>query len=190
MEGLSQELNIRTGKLPFFSSPVVYDPALARMFNTAHALYEQGRSFLRAHSILLLAFSEAICKYSDEARELPKVGREETAVFRAKQFIHENYLREITLNEIAGVSGLSTFHFLRCFRQATGIPPFAFVMNLRIEKAKELLRNGWKIVDVAAATGFYDQSHLTNYFKSIVSVTPRHYRTAHLGKKRMGPSGQ
>jgi AraC-like DNA-binding protein len=183
MKEIARELKVKNGKIPFFSSPVVYDPELAALFNTAHGLYEQGADPLRAQSIMMNAFALVISRYSDEARELPAIGIEETAICRAKEFIQESYLKQITLNEIAAASGLSAFHFSRCFKQATGMPPFSFVINLRIEKAKDLLRNGMKIVEVAAATCFYDQSHFTNYFKGIVGVSPRQYQTALATKK-------
>src|SRR5688500_147909 len=124
--------------------------------------------------MLLTAFLKTIQRYTRNSHSLPEPGKEPSGMARAMQFIYERYAKSITLDQIAVASGLSTFYFLRSFRRATGLTPCAFVINLRIEKAKELLRtNRCKIADVAATTGFYDQSHFANYFKSIVGVTPR-----------------
>ena len=69
----------------------------------------------------------------------------------------------------------SPFHLHRLFSQQTGMPPHAYQTLLRINRAKKLLRSGRALADVAASTGFADQSHFTRHFRRIVGVPPGRY---------------
>ena len=72
---------------------------------------------------------------------------------------------------------MSKYHFARRFRQVTGKSPHAYVVNHRVERAKQLLQAGcMTIAMVAFATGFASQSHLTAKFKQRVGSTPAQYQ--------------
>jgi AraC-like DNA-binding protein len=72
--------------------------------------------------------------------------------------------------------GLSPFHLNRLFCREIGMPPHAFQTQVRIARAKTLLRQGLPITGVAMQTGFADQSHLTRHFKRLLKLTPGQYR--------------
>ena len=76
---------------------------------------------------------------------------------------------------LAAAAGLSPYYFIRVFRQAVGLTPHAYLVQLRVETAKRLLDRGQPVVEAALAAGFADQSHLTRHFKRIVGVTPGQY---------------
>jgi AraC-like DNA-binding protein len=57
-----------------------------------------------------------------------------------------------------------------------GITPHAYRLNCRIDRARELLRQGRDIAETALECGFYDQSHLHRHFKAVTTVTPREYQ--------------
>lgn len=102
---------------------------------------------------------------------------------RQSDLVHEikNYLREqselkITLGELSAVFGCNGYHLLRTFKKVVGIPPHAYLLNARIERAKELLLEGVALADVAAETGFADQSHFHKTFRRIVAATPAQYQ--------------
>ena len=69
----------------------------------------------------------------------------------------------------------SPFHLVRVFRAATGLPPHAYLTQVRLQHAKRLLAAGALIAWVAADTGFTDQSHLARHFKQVTGVTPGQY---------------
>ena len=77
---------------------------------------------------------------------------------------------------MASQAKLSKFHLIRVFDRCYGMPPHAYVMQLRMSQAKEMLRDDMDILDIALSLGFYDQSHFANTFKQYVGVTPRAYR--------------
>jgi AraC-like DNA-binding protein len=95
---------------------------------------------------------------------------------RAREFIRVHALRGITLAEAARESGLSPQHFAATFRARYGVPVHRFHTLMRIDHAKRLLALGDAPVEVAAACGLSDQSHLTRQFKRHLGLTPGRYR--------------
>src|SRR5262245_48137676 len=91
---------------------------------------------------------------------------------RALDHIHVHYESHLSVEELAEVAGLSPFHFVRRFHAETGLPPHAYLIRFRIEKAKELLLASYPIAEVAMRVGFWDQSHLSHHFKAIVGTSP------------------
>lgn len=109
--------------------------------------------------------------------ELSRVGPVDRRLRRALEFMHDNYARELALEEIAAAAYLSEYHFARLFKQVTGATPHVYLSNLRIEKARRLLvETAHPIIEVAAMVGYQSQSHFTKIFKSVTGVTPRAYR--------------
>ena len=84
----------------------------------------------------------------------------------------------ISLENIAGAVGLSRFHFLRLFKETTGLPPHAYLIQRRVELARQSIEKGSPLADAAIEAGFADQSHLTRRFKAVYGVTPGEYRKA------------
>jgi AraC family transcriptional regulator len=98
---------------------------------------------------------------------------------KVTDYIERHLDGQLRLRELASFAGLSVFHFLRCFKRCTGLPPHAYVRERRIERAKQLLaRDQVAIAEVAFRCGFSDQSSFARTFHRIVGVTPREFRRA------------
>ncbi|WP_117194304.1 helix-turn-helix domain-containing protein [Rhizobium terrae] len=98
---------------------------------------------------------------------------------RATDFITENCMRNIRLQELADLTGLSQSHFSHSFKASTGMAPHEWQMNARLERARELLlSNNQPLTSVAAETGFSDQAHFTRVFRKHVGTTPARWRKA------------
>ena len=97
---------------------------------------------------------------------------------RVIEYIMENLEGSPTLEQMAAVVDLSSYHFARQFKAATGLPPYQFVIVRRIERAQHLLRTngGLGLAEVAFRSGFANQSNFCFHFKRIVGVTPRQFR--------------
>ncbi len=96
---------------------------------------------------------------------------------RVKEFINENLEEDLSLAALAEVADLSQFHFVRAFRRTTGFTPQQFLMQQRIELAKELLaKNDLPIVEISLRTGFKNQSHFTTLFRKYTKFTPKLWR--------------
>ncbi|WP_245447864.1 helix-turn-helix domain-containing protein [Nitratireductor sp. OM-1] len=92
-------------------------------------------------------------------------------------YIEENIGNSISLADLAALLGLSVFHFSRRFRAEFGRPPYAYVLQRRLEHAKrQLSRKDVSLKTIAAASGFSDQSHMTRLFKRELNISPAQYR--------------
>jgi AraC family transcriptional regulator len=96
---------------------------------------------------------------------------------RVTEFINANLEEDLSLAEIASVADLSQFHFSRAFRKTTGLTPQQYVMQQRIERAKELLsKDDLPLVEISLRSGFKNQSHFTALFRKFTKLTPKTWR--------------
>ena len=80
------------------------------------------------------------------------------------------------LADLAADAGLSRYQLLRAFRAEVGMPPYAWLAQHRVARARLLLEHGHRPAEAATLTGFADQAHLTRWFRRVVGVTPGAYR--------------
>ncbi|HEU0251952.1 MAG TPA: AraC family transcriptional regulator, partial [Pyrinomonadaceae bacterium] len=101
---------------------------------------------------------------------------------QVKEFVDENYSRDLKLAEMAQVAGMSSFHFAREFKRTTGTTPHQYLMKLRVEQAKALLaKKDLPLIEVGLQSGFSHQSHFTRLFRRFTGTTPHSYRLARTG---------
>lgn len=98
----------------------------------------------------------------------------------ALSFIEGNYHRDVSIEEIADVCGLSRSYFGRLFKDSFGQSPQQFLINYRMNKAAELLKNSKiPIAEVGRSVSYDNQLHFSRAFKSIFGISPREYRGKH-----------
>ncbi|MBK3745322.1 helix-turn-helix transcriptional regulator [Paraburkholderia aspalathi] len=101
---------------------------------------------------------------------------------RVQQFVDSRLGDEINIDELASAAGLSRRHFSRSFAQETGETPHRWLMQQRLEKAKEMLSTtDFALCEIAEICGFSSQSHLTTTLKQATGMTPRNWRQHHRG---------
>jgi AraC-like DNA-binding protein len=105
----------------------------------------------------------------------PSLQAARRAVARAREYLHAHLDGQPTLDELAQAAGANKFVLLRQFRRALHTTPHAYMVMLRIERARELLAHGMSPSDAAASAGFSDQSHMGRWFRRICGVTPATY---------------
>jgi AraC-like DNA-binding protein len=174
--GIAAELGWRDGT-PTFPETVIYDADSARLLRAAHVAAEHGdrlasSSLLRAALGALLAAHAAAAPGGRSGRP----GRAPAAVAQTRELLSERLADPPSLDELAAAAGLGPFALLRAFRAETGLPPHAYLNQLRVREARSLLDSGLAPAQVAAHTGFADQAHLTRHFKRIVGVPPGAYQ--------------
>ena len=100
---------------------------------------------------------------------------------RAVDYIEENCVRNIRLEELASLTGLSQSHFSHAFKASTGLPPHQWQTQARLERAKHLLlKSEMPLTTVAVETGFADQAHFTRVFRKNVGVAPASWKRSRL----------
>jgi AraC-like DNA-binding protein len=107
-----------------------------------------------------------------ERAPVPPARSDPTAIRRARAYLLAHLTERVRLDELAAHVRMDKYHFVRLFSARVGLSPYAFLTQARIVRARELLRAGESVADVAAAVGFCDQSQLHRHFRRIVGVTP------------------
>jgi AraC family transcriptional regulator len=102
-----------------------------------------------------------------------------TQLARAIEFMDANLAERLALGDIAGAVGLSPAHFIRQFKARTGMAPHQYLVRLRLERAKRLLREtDSSIAQIAFECGFSHQEHMTRFFGQLAGTTPAVFRRA------------
>ncbi|WP_342439830.1 response regulator [Paenibacillus sp. FSL L8-0436] len=100
-----------------------------------------------------------------------------SVVEKAKRYIEDNYHKDLSIEELSEVAGLSISHFCTLFKQISGYTFLEFVTNCRMEKAKYILQNSnVKVYQVAPLVGYQDPRYFTQVFKKATGKTPTEYR--------------
>lgn len=164
--------------LPQFAieDPVIYSLGLAlkteiETDNHGSLLYaESAATMLAVHILRHYAVQKPIAKSF-----ISGISRSKLELII--NYINDNLNRDLSLIQLAGLVNISPNHFVRLFKQSTGVTPYQYVLDCRIKKAKQLLKNQkLTITEISYKLGFYDQSRFTNTFHKRVGITPKKYR--------------
>ena len=99
---------------------------------------------------------------------------EKVMLDRIRDYILAHLDEPIDVATLARIAGRSPFHFTRIFTRCVGITPYQYIVHLRLKHATELIRNGhFTLAQIAARTGFADQSHLSRWIRRVHGVTMR-----------------
>jgi AraC-like DNA-binding protein len=158
------------------ASPRVRDPVLARRFLALHAALERPAWRLERDTVLQEWLSALAGRTASAAA--PRAARRDPALRHACELMGDDLARNLTLAEVAAAAGVSRHRLTRLFRAAYGVPPHRFVLAQRVRAARRLLEGGAAPADVAAQTGFFDQSHLHRHFTRTLGMTPAAYAAA------------
>lgn len=135
-----------------------------------NALLQEPATVLQRQSALadaLTALRDLLCGESALPRH-----PERSAVRRARSYLLDHLCQPVTLDALADSVGIDKYHLSRAFHTEVGVPPYEFLTQARMLRARQLLRSGMSAAAVAAAVGYYDQSQLHRHFRRIVGVTP------------------
>jgi AraC-like DNA-binding protein len=158
------------------ASPRVRDRRLAQSFLELHAALERPAWRLERDTLLQEWLSALTGRTAGATT--PRAARRDPALRRACELVGDDLARNVGLSEVAAAAGVSRHRLTRLFRAAYGLPPHRFVLAQRIRVARRLLERGAAPAEVAAQTGFFDQSHLHRHFTRTLGMTPAAYAAA------------
>ncbi|MGB5233189.1 MAG: AraC family transcriptional regulator [Desulfoprunum sp.] len=177
MHGIAEEV-AGTGARPCFRSPIADDHIVWGHLLHFSSLLQNSSGNAGDREEAMYASLSALLIRLGECRPRTDTARQPAAVRLAEEYLRTNIEETVTLETLANLTGLSPWHFLRLFKAAKGLPPHAFQTQLRINLARQLLREGDEIADVAYRTGFSDQCHFSRKFRQFTGATPGQYRAA------------
>jgi AraC-like DNA-binding protein len=167
-----------------FDEPVIHDGPLSKRLVELHAALVRDPGDMAHGAPLLALVHDLLGQHAGPPDPASIDARVRQAVMAVKAYVDANYASPIRLDALAEISGLGVFQLIRGFRAATGLTPYAYVEQLRIRRALEMLRAGVRASLVAHETGFSDQSHLTRHIKRVLGVPPATYQRWTLARMR------
>jgi AraC-like DNA-binding protein len=173
MREAATELGLGAGfhfKVGLTDAPRVY-----RAFRQFHESMDQPTDALECESRLAAALRLLLGCCAERAVPEPRP-HHPRALSRVRDVLEARYAENVSLAELAGVAGINRFHLVHAFARQYGLPPHAYRIAVRVTKARTLLALGVPPAEVALATGFSDQSHLTRAFRCFLGVPPAHYQ--------------
>lgn len=174
---VARALTEESRELPSFDGHVFKDDALYRQFELLHRTSQHFGDLLERESRTLM-FLRAL--FSRHAQVHVGNGRllQPRTVSLVREMLHDCNAGSLSISDLAAEAGVSETQVIRSFTAAIGVAPHAYGVALRIERAKNLIRSGQGLAEVADRTGFSDQSHLSRHFKRITSLTPGQFAKA------------
>jgi AraC-like DNA-binding protein len=153
-----------------FSTPIVYDDRLEkRIVSLSNAILSEKDGALCSELLISLTDSLMQTNLSTYYK------KDNALISRAKDMIHSNFENVLKLEEICRELNLSKFQFIRLFKVHTGISPYQYFLNYKIERAKQLIEKNGDIYSAVAECGFVDLTHLNKHFKSVYGTTAFEY---------------
>ncbi|MEV4006777.1 AraC family transcriptional regulator [Actinomadura sp. NPDC049753] len=166
---------------PHFAHPIIDDRGLGEALRLAHHALRLGADPLEGESRLLGVLGTLVRRHAASGpKAVPAHHRAEAG--RIARTVATRLSDELTapptLAEVAADLGLSRYQLLRAFRDAMGMPPYAWLAQHRVARARALLDAGHRPAEAATLVGFADQAHLTRWFRRVLGVTPGVYRNS------------
>jgi len=158
---------------------VVLAATLLELLTVAQSKVEVDRQavqacLFRATALLTASLERAIRPKAESAF---RGGLPHWQAKRLVTYIEENLEQPIRSPDLIALTGLSTGHFFRAFKETFGQAPFAYIARLRIERAQQMmLTTNRSLCQIALDCGMCDQSHLTRMFRQLVGMTPGEWR--------------
>lgn len=155
-----------------FSSPIVYSPRLKQnVQNLIDAIFQKEEDAFCSELLLTLADNFS------QTQKVGILGDNNALIDRAKEMIYYNLDldKKLKLDNLCRELNISKYQFIRMFEANTGISPYQFYLNCKVEKAKQLIEKHKDIYLAVAECGFVDLSHMNRHFKSRYGVTPFDY---------------
>lgn len=168
---IAEEMRLKCRE-PWFAEAVVGTPNVVAI---VRAIHDSGSSPLRDDELIRQLLAALV---KGASISVPPSPTHPEGLRRARDLLHHEYRKPLTLADLSRVAGMSPFHFARSFRREFGLAPHAYQTMRRLNEARRAIAAGQPIDRVARRVGFYDQSHLNRHFRRAFGLTPGQYMPA------------
>jgi AraC family transcriptional regulator len=179
--------------IEFYNRLYPKDDRLKRLMEPIYRHSQQGwQNALLLEEQLTEVLVYMLSLHQDIAREVHKLAtvKKSTQVEVYKRlclslnYLHSYYTQETSLDDLASIACLSKFHYLRMFKAVFGLSPYQFLLKLRLEKARELLKfSHLPVTEISTILGFQNTSSFSRLFHQRFGYAPVHYRMENTSRK-------
>jgi AraC-like DNA-binding protein len=172
--GLAEQLEDRGSTAPVFAGGVIDDPDAVRRFAAFFAGCRDDLPHARlAHEVRIVeALVALVTRHADRAGGAGGARADGGLAAQVRDVLTDRATQTVTLAELEALTGAGRYRLIRAFRAAYGLPPHAWQVQVRLARARTLIRSGVPIATAAVEAGFADQAHLTRHFKRSHGYTP------------------
>lgn len=172
-----------TGKdcAPCFTQNVVYQSEAAIAVGEVYdAILADGPRLQKEEAFFYL-LEQILQEYAAPFESLAPTEPDEQ-IKKLCTYMEQHYADNISLDTLLSMTSFGKTYLLRSFTRQLGVSPYRYLQTIRIDRAKKLLEQGVEPIEAADRTGFSDQSHFTNFFKSFIGLTPKQYQRIFTGE--------
>ena len=150
--------------------------------------FPSGQLFLQSVEIALATVLVSSYSLSRKDSRPIKGGLSDVSRRNVVDLVRSRISDDISLADMAVVTGLSVTHFAHTFKRSMGESPYQFVLRQRVKCARELLLSSdLRVIDIAIACGFKTQQHFARVFRRMCRLSPTEYQRYHRNKRLQGP---
>ncbi|HEY1931649.1 MAG TPA: AraC family transcriptional regulator [Acetobacteraceae bacterium] len=163
---------------PHFVRSAIDDAELRKDFLSLHRALSDARDEFRDLELLISTFGRLFVRHGAGQGRVETVPTDRRHLHQVLELMHQEFRDSIRLMDLAKTAGLTVFQLIGLFRHATGLTPHSYLVQLRLNAARQQLKQGVSLAEAATASGFYDQSALTRHFKRSYGITPGQFAAA------------
>jgi len=161
----------------YFEANILHDETLySTLYSLFQTILHQG-VVMRVEEELRTIIKNMFKHYSSK-----NVQQESQTVLDIKSYIDRNSVATLSIDDLASYVGYNKSYLIRFFKKEVGLTPQQYILNIKVNKAKELLTyaNKESLTSISLDAGFFDQSHLNRNFKGLFGSTPKYYKKVNI----------
>lgn len=178
IDAVARDLGLQS--LPYFTRNGFTDPDLIEGFLALHRALDAGEDPFAERELLVASFGRLFDRHGSGGGRIRPAPRDRALLAGAVALMRDRLAEPLSLQEIGGAVGLTTYQLIGLFKRTVGLTPHAYLTQLRLHAACRLLRRGGLPAETAVAAGFYDQSAMNRHFKRCYGITPLQFARAAL----------
>lgn len=176
LQSIAASLNITLSSGFCFERSLMQRPRLTQKLKSLFESFSHDGDELRQQETFYDCMYDLLNPPENKYRQ-PKVSAtKDKRVELLIGYMQTHYKENISLGQLAEMVCMDPFYLTRLFKKQVGISPYDYLLILRTESAKQLLRQGHKVHEATLEAGFYDASHLNRMFQKVTVASPKQFR--------------